>query len=106
MPGVSSSPSFRRSGTDALGGRQDTKEVVICKLDDQQCVRVQADSTYRSPEGSELVRHFDVTFENSRLVVRSPDEARCGAPPPGAVRTEDEPRLLWFGNHPWADVFD
>jgi len=90
---------------DAIGARQDTTEMVICKLDDLRCVRVQADSTHRSPERSELVRHFDVVFEHSRLVVRSPDEARCGAPPPGAVRSEDEPRLLWFGNHPWADVF-
>lgn len=91
--------------TDAIGGQQDTSEWVICKPVDRHCRRVQADSSYRSPEGSELVRHFDVEFENSRLVVRSPDEARCGAPPPSAVRTEDEPELLWFGNHPWIDVF-
>lgn len=90
---------------DGIGGRQRTHEMVVCKLDDSRCARVQADSTYTSPEGSELTRHFDVTFEHSRLVVRSPDEARCGAPPPGAVRSEDEPPLLWFGNHPWIDVF-
>lgn len=90
---------------DSIGGEQSTHEIVICKLEGLHCRRVQADSSYRSPEGSELARHFDVQLENSRLLVRTPDAALCGAPPPGAVRTEDEPELLWFGSHPWADIF-